>query len=249
MYFTIGTYSTPNNSSWATWTYSARLSPRGRKISEVHRVSLHAVLGFEGGLTQDQLTALVQTHEAGVRQENVDLTFFKDDGTATAHKIVNSQTRNGLTFKGLHYPSYFPGALGAGSEYAEGAAIRYCVSQHEAEVLEVEDNILHYWQGYKYNLGGLDYAVVEALTGPPQHQIVKLQSKFWAIQQGFAIGAFSNPNPADPLFAAPPKPDRSWVNFDAPTNQGRLENIGFRTSWSYYVESPGVLNAIPPENP
>lgn len=249
MYFQLGSYQTQNNSSWATWTFTARVSQRGRKVSELHRVTLHTLLGFGSGLTQDGLTTLIHAHEAGVRQENVDLRFFKDDGTDTAHNIINSQTRNGLTFKGIHYPGYFPGMLGAGSEYAEGAAIRYVVSQHEAEVLEVEDNILHYWQGYKYNLGGIDYAVVEALTGAPQQQITKLQSKFWAIQKGFAVGAFTNPNAGDPLFAAPPLPSRSWVDFETPAEQGRQDNIGFRTSWSYYVESPGVLNAVPPENP
>lgn len=250
MYFSVGSYTTPNNSSWATWTYRAKVSPRGRKISEVHRVSLHTILGLGSNYTQASLTTAIAAHEAGVRQQNGDLIFYEDDGTETAHKIVNSQTRDGLTFKGISYPGYFPALmLGAGSEYAEGAAIRYVVSQHEAEVLDVEDNILAYWQSYKFNTGGYDYAVVEALNGVPQIQITKQQAKAWLIQRGYAIGAFTNPQPANPLATINPMPGRSWIDYETPQDQGRLDNMTFRTSWQYTYESNGSLAAIPPENP
>lgn len=246
MYFKIGSYTTENNASWATWTYAAKVSPRGRKISEVHRVTLHTILTET---TQAALTTSIAAHEAGVRQQNVDLIFYEDDGTETAHKIVNAQTRDGLTFKGISYPGYFPNFWGSGSEYAEGSALRYVVSQHEAEVLDVEDNILAYWQGYKFNTGGYDYAVVEALNGLPQIQITKQQAKAWLIQRGYAIGAFSNPSPASPLATINPMPHRSWIDYESPMQQGRVDNIGFRTSWSFYYEANGSLAAIPPENP
>lgn len=243
MYFTIGSYSTDNNSSWATWTYRAKVSPRGRKISEVHRITLHTVLQAS---TQPLLTTAIQEHEAGVRQQNGDLIFYQDDGTQTAHKIINSQTRDGLTFKGLSYPGYFPGIWGSRTEYVN---LRYVVSQHEAEVIDVEDNILAYWQGYRFNTGGYDYAVVEALTGIPQIQFTKQQSKAWLLQRGYAIGAFSNPNPANPLATINPMPDRSWIDYGTPEDQGRVTNMTFRTAWQFYYEANGSLAAIPPANP
>lgn len=246
MYFQIGSYTTENNASWATWTYQAKVSPRGRKISEVHRVTLHTILTES---TQAALTTAIAAHEAGVRQQNGDLKFFEDDGTPTAHSIINSQTRDGLTFKGMSYPGYFPNFWGSGSEYAEGAALRYVVSQHEAEVLDVEDNILAYWQGYRFNTGGYDYAVVEALTGIPQIQQTKQQSKAWLLQRGYAIGAFSNPNPANPLATINPMPDRSWIDYGTPEDQGRVTNMTFRTAWNYYYEANGSLAATPPANP
>lgn len=222
------------------------MSPRGRKISEVHYVTLHTILTES---TQAALTTAIQAHEAGVRQQNGDLIFYEDDGTETAHKIVNSQTRDGLTFKGLSYPGYFPNFWGASSEYAEGAALRYVVSQHQAEVLDVEDNILAYWQGYKFNTGGYDYAVVEALTGLPQIQLTKQQAKAWLIQRGYAIGAFANPNPASPLTTINPMPGRSWIDYETPMDQGRVNNMTFRTSWSFYYEANGSLAAVPSPNP
>lgn len=243
MYFQIGNYQTENNSSWATWTYTSVLSPRGRKVKEIHRINLHTVLI---STTQPLLTAAIQAHEAGVRQQNKDLAFYQDDGTITAHRIINSQTENGLTFKGIAYPGYFPGFWGQHTEYAY---MRYVVSSHEAHVLDVEDNILQYWQGMRFSIGGAGYKVLEAFTGLPQFQFTKQSSKFWAIQRGFAIGMFINPNPSAPLVNVPPDPDRSWVEPETPITQGRLRNTGFKTSWSYFYESPGPLNAFPPPTP
>lgn len=245
MYFTLGNYSTPNNSSWFQLTMQAALSPRKRKVFERQRWNIHTFLKAD---SQDDLSALIAGHEAGMRQENVDLTFFKDDGSETAHKIVNANTVNGITFKGINYPSYFPSVFGSGSEYAEGGAFRYVVTTHEADVLDVEDNIVFYWQSLQYSLGGADYKVIGALTGPPQVQFTMQQSPMWAVQTGTAIGMYSNPNPADPMFGIPVKPS-GWVKPETPKNFGRVRNWGYPTTWYYPYESPGSLAGVPAENP
>lgn len=246
MFFTLGTYSTPNNSSWFTITTQAALSPRNKKLYERQRWNIHTVLISD---TQANLTTLIQEHEAGMRQENVNLTFYEDDGTETAHKIVNANTANGVTFKGISFPAGLPGFWGSGSEYAEGAAIRHVVTQHEADVFTVEDNIVFYSQSLQYSLGGFDYEVVGALNGSPQEQITMLQSPFWAAQTGIAIGMFGEPTPPSPIVALQPKPRRSWVKPATPRNFGRVRNWGYPLNWFYYFESPGDLKGSPPENP
>jgi hypothetical protein len=164
MYFTLGSYSTPSNSSWFTLTSRAVMGQTRRKVSEVQRWSIHTVLVAS---SQSALQTLIDAHEVGMKQNNVDLTFYRDDGTATSHKIINSQTMNGVEYKGISYPGYFPGQWGAHTEYTY---LRYVVTQHEAEVLDVENNIVFYTQDFEFNLGGTDYVVIGAFTGLPQGQ-------------------------------------------------------------------------------
>lgn len=240
MYFQYGSYTTPANSSWATMNFRAVVGQTGRKISEIQRWSIHTVLQ---GASQTALDTLIEDHEAAMRQNNVDLTFYKDDGSVTAHRILSSQTRNGVEFKGISYPGYWPQHSPSKTEYVN---MRYVITQHEAEVLDVENNIVFLWQSMQYSLGGFDYAVLGALTGPPVFQFVMQQSPFWAVQRGTAIGMFSNPIPPSPLVNVPPNPRRSWVREESPKNYGRVQHWGFPTTWEYHFESPGPLNATPP---
>lgn len=224
----------------------AFLSPRNRKIYERQRWSIHTVLT---AASQAALTTLIQSHEDGMRQENVNLTFYEDDGTETAHKIINANTANGITFKGISFPGYFPGFWGAGSEYAEGAALRYVVTHHEADVFDTEENIIFYRQSLQYSVGGFDYCVPGALFGAPQLQVTMLQSPFWAAQTGMSIGMFAEPAAPGSIVPATPKPLRSWVKPVSPANPGRVQDWGFGLSWFYFFESPLPLNGSPPANP
>ena len=242
MYFRYGSYETDNNSSWFSLTMRANVGQTGRKISEIQRWTIHTVLT---ATSQTLLDTAITDHEAGMRQNHVDLKFFKDNGSETAHKIINSNTRNGVEFKGISYPGYFPGQWGAHSEYVN---LRYVVTQHEAEVFDVENNIVFYDHSFDFNLGGIDYAVLGALTGPPQVQFTMQQSPFWAIQQGTAIGMFSHPVPPGPLVNALPKPGLSrWGRRNA-RQFGRVRNWGYPVSWRYLFESPFPLNATPGDN-
>lgn len=242
MYFRYGSYETDNNSSWFSLNYRANVGQTGRKISEIQRWTIHTVLT---ATTQALLDSAIAEHEAGMRQNNVDLTFFKDDGSETAHKIINANTRNGVEFKGISYPGYFPGQWGAHSEYVN---LRYVVTQHEAEVFDVENNIVFYDHHFEFNLGGTDYAVLGAFTGPPQVQFTMQQSPRWAVQSGTAIGMFSHPIPPGPLVNALPKPLLSkWGRRNA-RQFGRVRNWGYPVTWRYVFESPFPLDATPGDN-
>jgi hypothetical protein len=246
MYVQVGSYQTPNNASWFVESVRTRISPRGRIISNIATWAVNTVLT---STTQAGLTTLINSHIAGMKQNNVDMAFYEDDGTATAHSVVNSQTANGITYLGHEFPGYFRGFWGAGSEYAEGTALRYVVTRHTAEVFDVEDAILFYRQETEFNIGGVDYEVPEALNGPPQVQFTKQQSKLWLIQRGSAVGMFARPSPPAPLVAVFPKPKVSKVRNITPENQGRQRNWGYGLAWFYYFESPGQLSVAPPDNP
>lgn len=242
MYFTFGSYSTPSNSSWFDLAYTAIYGPRGTKIGEDQRWTIHTVLI---GSSQSALDTLITDHEAGMRSTTGDLTFFKDDGSETAHKILSAQTQDGIKFMGISYPGYLPGLWGSGTEYVN---LRYAVTRHRAFVFDTEDNIIDYWQGMMFSLGGYDYAVPGAFVGPPQFQITQLQAPFEAVQRGRAIGLFSNPGPGSPLVNLQPKPGlhNSYVDPQSPKNFGRIASWGYPTYWQYRFLSPGPLNAIPP---
>lgn len=240
MYFTYGSYSTPTNSSWATMTMRAVLAQTGRKISEIQQWTIHTVLQ---STTQAGLTSLIQAHEAGMRQNNVDLVFYQDDGTETAHKILTNNTRNGVEFRGLSYPGYFPPGWGQKTEYVN---LRYVVTQLQAEVFDVENGLIFIQQSMRFSVGGIGYSVLGALTGQPQLQFTMQMSPFWGMQRGMAIGMFSNPEPVGPIVNMIPNPMQSWVQYDSPQQYGRNRHWGYPTIWLYSYQCPGPLVAIPP---
>lgn len=246
MYVQVGSYPTPNNSSWHIIRAKTHLSPRGRIILRSEVWEIHTVLK---AANQAALTTLIGEHIAGMSQNNVDMAFYEDDGTLTAHQVVNANTVNGITYLGHSFPGYLRGQWGSGSEYAEGGAFRYVVTTHTADILDVEDGLLFYQQSMQFSLGGVGYVVAEALNGPPQVQFTKQQTKFWGVQQGMSIGMNGYTSVPLPLVAAPPKPERSSVTLMTPRNFGRLVNWGFPMRWQYVYESPAPLNATPPVNP
>lgn len=242
IFFRIGSYETPSNSSWFSLRKVANVGQTGRKISDREFWTIHTVLTAS---SQSALDTAIAAHATGMRQNNVDLTFYKDDGSETAHKIVNSTTSNGITFRGISYPGYFPGQWGAHSEYVY---LRYVVTQHEAEVFDVENNIVFYDHWFESNVGGSDYIVVGAFTGLPQTQFTMQQVPCWAVQQGVAIGMFSHPIPSGPLINLPVKPRESRIRRRSPQTFGRVQNWGYPTTWRYVYESPIPVTATPQEN-
>lgn len=242
MYFTNGSYSTPANSSWFSLTTRARVSQIGRKISEIQRWTIHTVLI---GDSQSELDTLITDHLNGMKQSNVDLTFYKDDGSETAHKIVNANTKNGVTYMGHSFPGYFQNQWGAHTEYVY---LRYVVTQHEAEVFDIENNIMFYTQSFEFSLGGPDYVCVGAFVGLAQTQFTMLSPPFWARQTGTAVGIFSHPSPPGPLVNVPIKPQLSRTRRDNAREFGRVRNIGYPVHWNYLFESPFPMNVAPPDN-
>lgn len=244
MQLLVGGYTHDDNSVWISPLVIRRVpSQRGRNMLLQHRWGVHGVLV---GTSQSNLTSKIAALETGYRNITGDVLLKDNSGTNSAHTITYANTVNGIRAS-ITYPGSFAAAgWGSGSEYTY---IRYFVAQIEADVLSIDDNILLYHQTMQFSLGGSGYKVMEAFTGPPQVQFTKQQSKFWGIQRGMAIGAFINPNPADPLVGVPTDPDRSWVDYGTPQIQGSLRNIGFPTRWSYYFESPFPLVAVPPPNP
>lgn len=240
----VGSYTHTDNSVWLSPLVIRRVpSQRGRTMLLQHRWGVHGVII---GTSQSDLTTQLQALEAAYRNITGDVVLKDNSGAASAHKITYSQTINGIRGSIIYPGALRPAGWGSGTEYVY---TRYFVGQIEADVLSIEDNILFYYQAITSSLGGVGYRVVEAFSGPPQVQFTKLQSKFWAIQRGMAVGAFINPNPADPLFAVPPDPDRSSVTYNTPQIQGTINNLAFGTNWSYFYESPYPLLAIPPANP
>lgn len=244
MQLIVGGYSHDSNSVWLSPLVIRRVpSQRGRTMLMRHRWGVHGVIM---GTSQADLTTQLLALEAGYRNITGNVVLKDNSGADSVHKITYSQTINGIRGSIVYPGALRPAGWGSGTEYVY---TRYFVGQIEADVLAIEDNILFYWQAVQSSLGGVGYRVVEAFSGPPQVQFTRVQSKFWAIQRGRAVGAFINPIPADPMFAVPTDPDRSSVTYETPQLQGTINNIGFATSWSYFYESPFPLFGVPPANP
>ena len=237
MYLKFGSQSTPANKSALVTNEQVRMSPIGKRISRIVEWTIKSWLQ---AATQAALWTAIDDYEDIVRQNNVDLTWYQDDGTETFHKIVNSQTANGVELLGISYPGAFPGA----SMRTEGVYVRYVVSRHRAEVFDVEDNTIQYYQSVRRSTGGADFHAIEALNGPVTLQITKQQSKCYAIQSGTAVGMFSHPEPPASIIGQL-KP-QSWVEKKTAEHHGRVRSWGFRTTWYFYSEAVGVINAVPP---
>jgi hypothetical protein len=237
-----GTYTHTQNTAWVNPLVVRRMpSQRGRTVTMSHRWNINF---FLYGNTTAELNTKVSDLKAAYANITGDVVMTDNNDVETTHKIPYNQTLNGIRAT-LVWPSGWIGSP-TGTNWTTHV---YGIAQIEADTLAVEDNILLYHQTHQFSLGGVGYRVVEAFTGLPQVQLTRQSSKFWAVTKGTGIGAFSNPNPPLPLVGMITDPDRSWVRYGTPKMQGSLQNLAFETSWQYYYESPGPLNAIPPQNP
>ncbi len=221
--------------------YAEVRNQRGRRTHYRHHWTLHEVLQ---GSTEAALDTAMATLESDYRNITGDVKIKHNDGTI-AHQLPYASTINGFTAR-VTYPGYFPGQWGSHTELYN---LRYVVIQLTCDILSVESEIAFYWSSVSHNLGGFDFRVVEAFTGPPQVQLVKQQSKFWAVQSGKIIGTTAYINPPASYWPAALMGRESWWKPETPQFQGRVRNLFFPYSWSYRHESPFPLFGIPNSNP
>lgn len=223
------------------WYQEVR-NQRGRRTHYRHQWTIHEVII---GTDENDLDTNVAEFQSDYENITGNVVLKHNDGSETEHKIVYANTINGFSTR-VTYPGYFQGQWGA---HTEGVYLRYGVVHLTADVLSIESEIAFYWQAIQHNLGGFDFRVVEAFTGPPQIQLVKQQSKFWAVQTGRIIGASNYINPPSSFWPAALMGRESWWKPETPQLQGRLRNLLFPYTWMYRHESPFPLIGVPPSNP
>lgn len=92
--------------------------------------------------------------------------------------------------------------------------------------------------------GGPRYVWVEVVQGDPVRQLVNTNTKCRVVQSGQATGRRQYPNPPTPVFADSENPAERVISQSSPEGAGQ-QSTGWKTSWTYVMEGPGI-GGIPP---
>lgn len=236
----------PENGTWFNITRQEMKGQTGQRIGWRERWQIFGRFKEDSSAA---FTTTLQGFETAVRTNYQDLIFYTDAGTTqSAHKLLNANTLNGTRIVGRHYPFTLPGlpqSTGAGVEYASWRSFEATV---EAEVYDPESTLIVFHQTIRQlSGGGIDFEVVEALTGFPQTQQTAQFTAVIVEQVGMAVGLDSWPAPASPLFPGYLKPRPQQVEYGEPLNFGIVRNINYPTRWHYRFEAPpGAIAAVPP---
>jgi len=240
MYLQYGSYTHDVAECWFDLSKVSLLSSRNRRRSVLERWTIY---GIKHAASTSALTTALASLRSAYAIDDQDLIFYEDSGTQTEHKLLVSETLNGVKVRRL---DYLPGSTGgrgpgSGDEYVTRRTFRIVI---EAEVASANaENLLEYRESVRQiGTGGPKNVWVPSLTGVPQQQVLQQKTTFRAIQWGYAKGLLLAPTPPTPLF-----PSSVWVNeqHEGATHtaerQSPFTDTGFRVDWKYVAESPSIL--------
>lgn len=212
-------------------------SQRGRQVFTRHTF---IITGVKQADTAAELTSKLAALELACLQDGADLRFYDNDGAPTAHGLISSGTINGVQTVGpVQYPGANPGVWGMQTEYVNKRTYRVIF---QADYVGADDLVEYQESITKIGTGGPQIIWQESLSGAPQFQQVKAQTKCLLIQQGYAIGLLSRPEPSTPLFPLPFfKSERAMTRIEAPRYQGINISTHWPIHWRYEFESASPL--------
>lgn len=233
MYLKYGDYSHEIGEAAITITKSSVLDDYGRKVGYNER---WAISGMLRGNTAADVTAAIQTLETAYGVNGRDLKLLNDDGSETAHKLINADSASGVRIETLNYPT------GAGAEYTTFR--NYSITAFaEFAVLPgsgSDGTILFTQTIVTRGTGGPRKVVLETRNGPPVVQYVSQRTPIFIAQSGTAIGYLSYPIPPQPIEPQWEDLEKREVTYEAPavksTNGSQSE---YRINWSYQFSKPG----------
>jgi hypothetical protein len=186
------------------------------------------------------LTAAIDALTAAYGVQAQDVGFFLDSGEPTSHAIASARTNGGVR---VVAPPSFP--EGRGAEYS---TFRNYTIVLEAELLDPSTALLSWTEVLTFKGGGPQFAFLEPINGAPQKQLLKQATTFRATQSGQAVGQFSYPTPAPPIWPAAEHADQRDVRLELPKRHGPPGNptyTEFKITWSYSFEDAGPLVGLP----
>lgn len=192
--------------------------------------------------TPSELDTLIPLLEAAYASDGYDARILHDNGSPSAHALINSQTMERV--KVVQRPN-FP--KGDGAEYANCRSYRIALQAEfpitispgtggkigSQEILEIIGD------------GGPQVIVTEYLNGPAQPQQVRQFTKVQVTQSGTATGYGGFPTPSPPLYPDALQRNRKRLSYKPPAKRVGFvdaKNQIFEISWSYYFELTSAVN-------
>lgn len=241
-------YGTYEHSEGEVSAQIVRQAVLGQVGYRTHRRERWTVTGVLIAASQSALQTEMDSLKAAYDQDGRDLTFLFDDDTETHHKIVNSDTLNGVRIRMFQWLDGLPGQWGAHTEYTLMRSFRFMA---EAEILDQEESDLFYWNEVIEQIGngGPDFAVQENLTGIPIRQETKNFTAGRAVQRGTAMGFTSYPSLPAVLFPGLLKPHSARPSYETPKQFGRQRHTLYPIHWNYQYLAPTAIPSGPPPLP
>ncbi len=190
--------------------------------------------------SQAQLTATIAALAAAYSVQGQDVAFYLDNGQPTSHAIPSAATNGGVR---VVVPPSFP--EGRGAEYS---TFRNYTIVLEAEWLDPNATLLSWHEVLSFQGGGPQFGYLEPINGLPQKQLLKQFTTFRATQAGEAVGYWSYPAPAAPLWPAAEHLGVREIRYELPHRMGppgAPVYTQFKVSWSYQFEDAGPLVGAP----
>jgi hypothetical protein len=238
MFFRYGAHQHPANEvNLVNFEAHRRFNERGHQTTILYRMFITGELQYVG---QAAIHAAIQEFLAAYAIPNQNAGLYHDDGTPTRHLLVANDPNN-LTGNRVLVHAW---PRGEPEEYATTRTFHVTI---EAEYRAIEAELQAWFERVRViGHGGIRYRWLEFAQGPPQRQIVNLQSMQELVQEGFAVGFDGYPliHVPPPLYPALELPDLRQITTDAPTYRGNAFT-NFRMEWRYVMQSPVHVNGFP----
>lgn len=191
------------------------------------------------------ITAAILALEAAYSIQGQNATLLLNDGTTpSAHRLISNQC-----IGGVRVTSPVSYEKGDGAEYS---TFRHYRIGLEAIVPTNQISLIAWDETLSFSGGGPRDVWIEVRNGPPQKQRVSLATIYEVRQSGRAIGLYSYPFAARPIW-----PDaeilterRSELKLPKYTGQGATRTLTeFEVSWSYVFRSDQQLFGTPSPRP
>lgn len=234
MYLKYGDYSHAIGEAVISITKQSVLDEFGRKIGWKENWQ---IAGFLEGTSVSDVTTKIQALETAYGVNGRDLKLLNDDGSETAHKLINADSISGTRIETLNYP------VGDGAEYTTFR--RYTISAMAdysvpGGVAGGDGTVTFSQVISTRGTGGPRKVVLETRNGPPVIQYVSQMTPIYITQSGFAVGYLAYPTPPNPIEPQWEDLEKRDIRYESP----EIKGVGglssqYRISWSYQFSKPG----------
>lgn len=243
MYLQYGSYQHQSGECWLTISQTAEETNgllTGVRVR--YDVSGRLQIADQGSPLANQaaMTPVIAALENAYSVNGLDFGMYQDDGTPTAHVLINAETLGGVQV--IRPPSYNEGR---GAEYSTFRNYQLSV---QALLPNLFQGLIAWKEAIHLVGGGAKDVWLETLTGPPLKQTPVEQTTYRATQSGHATGLYGFINPSDPLWPYALHEERAMVTYSSPERFGASGIVVLRnylTEWHYEFEDADPLLGLP----
>ena len=228
-----GTYAFGANACEVKSSAQTTINDGGQPVSVRRRIDVDGYLNGDGQAAIAQAAAALVT---ALDKPFQDLILYRDDGTASDTKLLNSGSLTGVVIRDVQFPD------SRGAEYATFRHFRFS-AEADYPLTNTLNLLMSFSETLSFSGGGPIYRHRLAINTRPQKQLVYPFSVFKVTQQGQAVGYRKRPLAPGPIWPAAlmEAPDTSM---DSPHRRGKLYS-DFAISWRYNFESATRLVGVP----